>query len=141
MSDQQEREDSELDRIRKRKMQELLQKKKQQEQTQQHRTSLEDKVDFVLRTVLEPDAYQHLTRLQQSEPRVYQYIRKELVGDDVVQNIDLLIMLIRRQGGVPRQIPRDVIVYLERQAKGIKSKIQVKRGDEMMDLGSYIKKD
>jgi hypothetical protein len=50
-------------------------------------------------------------------------------------------MLIRRQGGVPRKIPRDVIVYLERKAKGVKSKIQVKRGDEMMDLGSYIKKD
>jgi DNA-binding TFAR19-related protein (PDSD5 family) len=141
MSDQQESEDSELERIRKKKMQELLNKKKQQEQTQQHRTSLEDKVDFVLKTVLAPDAYQHLNRLKQNEPRVYQYIRKELVGDDVVQNIDLLIMLIRRQGGVPRKIPRDVIVYLERQAKGVKSKIKVKRGDEMMDLGSYIKKD
>lgn len=141
MNDTDEVEDNELERIRKKKMQELLNKKKQQEQTQQHRSSLEEKVDFVLKTVLEPAAYQHLNQLKENEPNVYQYVRQELVGQDVVQNIDLLIMLIRRQGGVPQKIPRDVIRYLERKAKGVKSKIQVKRGDEMMDLGSYIKKD
>ncbi len=141
MRNKEKMDDHELDKIRRKKMQELLNKKKRQEQTQNYHVSLEDKVDFVLKTVLQQDAYQHLTRLKENEPKVYQYIRSELVGQDVVQSIDLLIMLIQRQGGVSRKIPRDVIIYLERKAKGIKSKIQVKRGDEMMDLGSYIKKD
>jgi len=42
---------------------------------------------------------------------------------------------------VPRQIPLDAIIYLERKVKGIKSTIKVKQGDgEVMDLGSYLTK-
>jgi hypothetical protein len=72
---------------------------------------------------------------------VYRAIYNELVSPDVVSNIDYLIAIINRQGGVPRKIPLDAIVYLERKIKGIKGKIQVKKGDgEMMDLGSFLTK-
>ena len=72
---------------------------------------------------------------------MYQSIHGELISPDVVQSIDYLISLIRSRGGIPRKIPLDAIVYLERKAKGIRSKIQVKRGDDMMDLSSYLTKD
>ena len=72
---------------------------------------------------------------------VYQAIFNELVSPDVITNIDYLIAIINRQGGVPRKIPLDAIIYLERKVKGIKGKIQVKKGDgEMMDLGSFLTK-
>ncbi|TXT65672.1 MAG: hypothetical protein BAJALOKI1v1_400022 [Promethearchaeota archaeon] len=141
MNDSSNSEDHELNKIRMKKMRQLMDAKKQQEDVKKYQTSTEDKVEFVLRTVLAPEAYQHLTQLKQNEPQVYHYIMNELVGQDVLQKIDLLIMLIRQRGGVARQIPLDVIVYLERKAKGIKSTIRVKRGDEVLDLGSYLKKD
>jgi DNA-binding TFAR19-related protein (PDSD5 family) len=141
MNDNQNTDEHELEKIRMKKMQSLMEQKKRQENAQKQNVSIQDKVDFVLKVVLDPDAYQHLKHLQQIEPNVYQYIFNELVGQEVVQNIDYLIAIIRRQGGVPRRIPRDVIVYLERKAKGIKSQIRVKRGDEVMDLGSYLKKE
>jgi DNA-binding TFAR19-related protein (PDSD5 family) len=133
--------DHELDKIRMKKMQELMDAKKRQEDMQNFQKSVGDKVDFVLRSVLAQDAYQYLQRLKQNEPNVYQYIMNQLVGQDVIQKIDLLIMLIQRQGGVARRIPVEVIIRLERRAKGTKSKIKVKRGDDVMDLGSYLKKD
>ncbi|TFF92905.1 MAG: hypothetical protein EU543_04785 [Promethearchaeota archaeon] len=122
------------------KMRSLMEQKKQQENYEKQTVSVQDKVDFVLKVVLEPQAYQHLKNLKENEPNVYQYIFNELVGQEVIQNIDYLIAIIQSRGGVPRRIPLDVIIYLERQAKGIKSQIKVKRGDEVMDLGSYLKK-
>jgi DNA-binding TFAR19-related protein (PDSD5 family) len=133
--------DHELDKIRMKKMRELMDAKKRQEDMKKYEVSVGDKLEFVLRSVLAPDAYQYLNRLKENEPHVYQYIMNELVGQEVIQKLDLLIMLIQQRGGVARQIPIDVIIYLERKAKGIKSKIKVKRGDEIMDLGSYLKKE
>lgn len=141
MNDVQDTDEHELEKIRMKKMRNLMEKKKQQENAQKQSVSLQDKIDFVLRIVLQPDAYQHLKHLQNNEPNVYQYIFNELVGQEVIQNIDYLIAIIQSRGGVARKIPRDVIVYLERKAKGIKSQIRVKRGDDIMDLGSYLKKD
>jgi len=141
MNDTQDIDEHELEKIRMKKMQSLMEQKKQQENAQKQSMTLQDKIDFVLQVVLQPDAYQHLKNLQNNEPKVYQYIFNELVGQEVIQSIDYLIAIIQRRGGVPRRIPRDVIVYLERKAKGIKSQIRVKRGDDVMDLGSYLKKE
>ncbi|MFO7797983.1 MAG: hypothetical protein ACQERB_13440 [Promethearchaeati archaeon] len=140
MNDTQENDEHELEKIRMKKMRSLMEQKKQQENYEKQTVSVQDKVDFVLKVVLEPQAYQHLKNLKENEPNVYQYIFNELVGQEVIQNIDYLIAIIQSRGGVPRRIPLDVIIYLERQAKGIKSQIKVKRGDEVMDLGSYLKK-
>ena len=110
-------------------------------QASQDRVSdLWQKVDYILQIVLMPEAYNRLNNLKETEPQIYQKIFNELVSPEVVQNIDYLLTIISKQGGVPRRIPLDIIVYLERQAKGIKSKIQVKRKDELMDLGQYLSK-
>ena len=134
-------EEHELEKIKLRKMQAIMEAQKMRESSQQRQVSVAEKINYVLQIVLAPDAYQHLNKLKSEEPRVFQGIYNELISPDVIQNIDLLLSIIQRQGGVPRKIPLDAIIYLERQVKGIKSKIKVKKGDgEMMDLGAYLKK-
>ena len=131
----------ELEKIRMRKMRAMIEAKKRNDAVQERVVSISEKIDFVLRVVLAPDAYNHLNKLKDSEPHVYQSVHGELISPDVVQSIDYLISIIRSRGGIPRKIHLDAIVYLERKAKGIRSKIQVKRGDDMMDLSSYLTKD
>lgn len=131
----------ELEKIRMKKMKAMMEAKKRQEATQERVISVSEKIDFVLRVVLAPEAYNHLINIKNNEPYVYQAMYNELISQDVVQNIDYLLAIIQNRGGVPRKIPLDAIIYLERKAKGIKSKIQVKRGDDMMDLSSFLSKD
>ena len=134
-------EQHELEKLRMRKMKALMDAQKRRQVTQERVVSFNDKILYVLRAVLAPDAFSYLERIKSNEPMVYQAIFNELVSPDVIANIDYLIAIINRQGGVPRKIPLDAIIYLERKVKGIKGKIQVKKGDgEMMDLGSYLTK-
>ena len=128
----------ELDKIRMKKMKALMDAKKMQQATQEFMTNIDQKVDYILKVVLMPEAYSHLNNIKETEPQIYQKIFNELVGPEVMENADYLLAVISRQGGVPRRIPLDVIILLERQVKGIKGKIQVKRKDETMDLGSYL---
>ena len=128
----------ELDKIRMKKMKALMDAKKMQQATQEFMTNIDQKVDYILKVVLMPEAYSHLNKIKETEPQIYQKIFNELVGPEVMENADYLLAVISRQGGVPRRIPLDVIILLERQVKGIKGKIQVKRKDETMDLGSYL---
>jgi DNA-binding TFAR19-related protein (PDSD5 family) len=134
-------EEHELEKLRLKKMKALMDAQKRQQATQERVISTNDKIIYVLRVVLSPDAFSYLEKIKSNEPMVYRAIYNELVSPDVVSNIDYLIAIINRQGGVPRKIPLDAIVYLERKIKGIKGKIQVKKGDgEMMDLGSFLTK-
>jgi len=134
-------EQHELEKLRMKKMKALMDAQKRQQVSQERVVSINDKVIYVLRVVLAPDAFSYLERIKSNEPMVYQAIFNELVSPDVITNIDYLIAIINRQGGVPRKIPLDAIIYLERKIKGIKGKIQVKKGDgEMMDLGSFLTK-
>ena len=134
-------EQHELEKLRMKKMKALIDAQKRRQATQERIVSINDKVIYVLRVVLAPDAFSYLERIKSNEPMVYQAIFNELVSPDVIANIDYLIAIINRQGGVPRKIPLDAIIYLERKVKGIKGKIQVKKGDgEMMDLGSFLTK-
>ncbi|UCC20515.1 MAG: hypothetical protein JSV62_04285 [Promethearchaeota archaeon] len=131
----------ELEKIRMRKMKAIMEAKKRKEAAQERFVSISEKLDFILKVVLDPEAYNHLNHLRTNEPYIYQAIYNELISPDVIQNVDYLLAIIRGQGGVPRRIPLDAIIYLERKIKGIKSKIQVKRGDDMMDLSSFLTKE
>jgi len=134
-------EQHELEKLRMKKMKALMDTQKRQQATQERVVSINDKVLYVLKVVLAPDAFSYLEKIRSNEPMVYQAIFNELVSPDVIANIDYLIAIINRQGGVPRKIPLDAIIYLERKIKGIKGKIQVKKGDgDMMDLGSFLTK-
>ena len=131
----------ELEKIRMKKMRALIEAKKRKEAAQEKIVSISEKIDFVLKVVLAPEAYSHLNNIKNSEPNVYQAIYNELISPDVIENIDYLLAIIRSRRGVPKTIPLDAIIYLERKAKGIRSKIQVKRGDDMMDLSSFLTKE
>ncbi len=134
-------EQHELEKLRLKKIKALMDAQKRQQATQERVVSINDKIIYVLRIVLAPDAFSYLEKIRSNEPMVYQAIYNELVSPDVIANIDYLIAIINRQGGVPRKIPLDAIIYLERKIKGVKGKIQVKKGDgELMDLGSYLTK-
>ncbi len=132
-------EEHELEKIRLKKMKALMDAQNQQNQMRERVNSITEKVVYVLRAVLAPDAFSYLEKIKTNEPMVYQTIYNELISPDVISNIDYLIAIINRQGGIPRRIPLDAIIHLERKIKGIKGKIQVKKGDgKMMDLGSYL---
>ncbi len=131
----------ELDMIRMKKMRDLMEAKQRQTEAKERVVSVSEKLDYLLKVVLSPEAYAHLNALKASEPNVYQWIYNQLITEEVVQSADYLLSIVSRRGGVDRRIPEDVIVLLERKAKGIKGSIQVKRGGgEMMDLGSYLGK-
>ena len=136
-----EDEKHELEKIRLKKMKAIMEAKKREEAALERRVSVEDKIEYILKLVLSPDAYSYLNKIKQSEPYVYKMIYNELISPDVIQNIDYLLSIIKLRGSVPRRIPMDAIIYLERKVKGIKSKIQVKRGDELLDLSSFLSKD
>ena len=130
----------ELEKIRLRKLKALMEAKKKQEVVQEKIISISEKVDFILKVVLTPDAYSYLNNLKTKEPQIYQRVYNELISPDVIQSIDYLLAIIKKRGAVPRKIPVDAIIYLERKVKGIKGKIQVKRGDDLMDLSSFLSK-
>ena len=132
-------EQHELEKIRLKKMKALMDAQNQQNQMRERVHSITEKVIYVLRAVLAPDAFSYFEKMKTNEPMVYQAIYNELISPDVILNIDYLMSIINRQGGIPRRIPLDAIIHLERKIKGIKGKIQVKKGDgKMMDLGSYL---
>ncbi len=136
-----ELEQYELDQIRIKKMKAIIDAQKMQQVNQERAGNMYEKIDFILRAVLHPSAYSHLNKLKNDEPEVYQRIYNELISPDVFESIDYLVAVVKQQGGVPRQIPLDAIIYIERKIKGIKSTIKVKQGDgEVMDLGSYLTK-
>ena len=133
-------EQHELEKIRMRKMKAIIDAKKQQEFAKDRVISISEKVEYVLKVVLAPEAYNYLNSIKGKEPNVYRAIYNELINPDVIQSIDYLLTIIQQRGGVPKKIPLDAIIYLERKVKGIRSKIQVKRGDDLMDLGSFLTK-
>lgn len=141
MSEKEGNEEHELEKIRMKKLKALMDAQKRNQASKEKVTSVWEKVDYILRAVMMPDAYKYLNHLKANEPQIYQQIINELITPDVIQNLEYLLAIIAQSGGVPRRIPKDVIIFLERKAKGIKSKIQVKQGDgDMMDLGSYLRK-
>lgn len=134
-------EEHELEKIRLKKMRAIMEAKKREEYMKERVVTISEKIDFLLRAVLSADAYSYLNNLRNKEPMVYQRIYNELISPDVIQNADYLIAIINQRGSVARKIPLDILIYLERKIKGIKGKIQVKKGDgKMMDLGSYLTK-
>lgn len=138
---EEDKEQHELEKIRLKKMQALMNAQKQQQATKDKILSLAEKINYVLQAVLHPSAYSYLNNLRTKEPNVYQGIYNELISPDVVREIDYLVAIISQRGSIPRKIPLDAIIYLERKVKGIKGSIKVKQGDgEMMDLGSFLTK-
>jgi DNA-binding TFAR19-related protein (PDSD5 family) len=135
--------DDELEAIRKKKMAQLLNMKKQQEAQKDVVMDVTFKKDLVLKAVFQPDAWAYLEQIRKNNPAVAQQIVNEFITPQVTMQLDLIMALIA-QGRIRQQVvPIDEIQYLERQILGIKSKIQVKRRGEKeaVDLSSFLKSD
>lgn len=135
-----EKEERELEKIRMQKLKKIVEQKQMQDVVVKEQQAFYEKIDWVLTRAMMPDAYNYLNRLKNLEPNVYWAIYKQLISQKVSDNIDVLITLINRGEAVLRRIPLEAIQYVERQVKGIKSSIKVKRAnEEAVDLTSYLK--
>ncbi len=135
--------DDDLDAIRKKKMAQILNMKKQQDAQKDIGRDFAFKKDMVLKAVFQPDAWAYLEQIRKNNPAVAQQIVNEFVTPQVEMQLDLIISLLA-QGRIQQQVvPIDEIQYLERQILGVKSKIQVKRRGEKeaVDLSSFLKAD
>jgi DNA-binding TFAR19-related protein (PDSD5 family) len=138
-------EDDDLAALRRKKMLEMMARKKemeaQQASSQMLSSQIERKVDSAISWLFTPAALAYFNAMKQSNPELYARIRDILFNGDVMQNIDRLLTLIQ-MGRVPRGIINDVeIQQMERDILGIKSSISYKkRGEkERMDLGALFK--
>jgi DNA-binding TFAR19-related protein (PDSD5 family) len=135
--------DDDLEAIRKKKMAQFLNIKKQQEAQKDIGRDFAFKKDLVLKALFQPDAWAYLEQIRKNNPMVAQQIVNEFITPQVEMQLDLLMALLA-QGRIRQQVvPIDDVQYLERQILGVKSKIQVKRRGEKeaVDLSAFLKSD
>ncbi len=135
--------DDDLDAIRKKKMAQFLNIKKQQEAQKDIGRDYAFKKDLVLKAVFQPDAWAYLEQLRKTNAPLAQQILNEFITPEVEMQLDMIMSLIA-QGRIQQQVvPVDEIQYIERQILGVKSRIQVKRRGEKeaVDLSSFLKSD
>jgi len=72
MSEKEEKEQHELEKIRMRKLQALMEAQKRNQASQEKATSIWEKIDYILRAVLMLDAYTYLNHLKKNETQIYQ---------------------------------------------------------------------
>ncbi|MFX1413839.1 MAG: hypothetical protein ACFFA2_08360, partial [Promethearchaeota archaeon] len=65
-------EEHEIEKIKLRKMQAFMEAKKREEAIKNRVVTITEKIDFILRSVLAPDAYSYLSNLKEKEPMIYQ---------------------------------------------------------------------
>jgi hypothetical protein len=135
--------DIELRRIRMEKMQQMMKAKQEAEaKAKQKPLTLADKIEMLIKVILEPAALQYLNQIKARSVTTYNYIRSSLFPDDIIAEIDILIQYLRQ--GMIRQgvISLTEIQYLERQALGIDSTITVKKqGEKAVSLSHFLKED
>lgn len=135
--------DIELRRIRMAKMQEMLKAKQEAlQKSQQKVPTLADKIDVIMKAILQPKALEYLNQIKARSVQTYNYIRTALFPPDITDEIDMLMMYMRQgmiRSGV---ISLTEIQFLERKALGIESSITVKRqGEDAVSLAKFLKEE
>ncbi len=135
--------DFELERIRMEKMQQILKAKQMSEQqSKQKNVTAADKINMLLKVLMQPAAQQYLNGIKQRNISLYNQIRSELFPPEVMAELDLLIQYYRQ--GMIRQgvISETDIQLLERKLLGVGSQIRVKKqGEKEVSLGSFLKEE
>jgi DNA-binding TFAR19-related protein (PDSD5 family) len=143
MSDDCSDDDMELRRIRMAKMQQLMQMKQQAlAKSQQKIPTLADKIDQLMKVLLQPAALEYLNQIKARNIQVYNSIRSALFPPDITSEIDMLMSYL--QQGMIRAgiIPITEIQLLERKFLGIESTITVKKqGEEAVTLSKFLKEE
>jgi len=134
-------EDLELERIRLQKLSQIMKAKQAAEmKANQKMPSTADKVDTLLRVLLQPDALSYFNEIKKRSVTVYNAVRSQLFPPDVLAELDTL-MEYYRQGAIRQGIISLTEVQLiERQVTGVSSSITVKKqGEKAVNLGSFLK--
>ena len=135
--------DLELKRIRFQRLQELMRQKQEAEARAKHRApTLADKVDMLLRVLMQPAANEYLNEIRKRNLQLYNQIRSGFFPPEIMAEIDTL-MEYYRQGMIRTGIiSLDEVQILERQILGISSTITVKKqGEKATSLSSFLKDD
>lgn len=132
--------DLELEKLRLKRMQQVLAMQKQQQAQKAQILTINQKIDTVLRVILQSDAYAYLKDIEKRDPSLYDNIKSALMPPELLNEIDLLLQY-HSQGmlkyGV---IPLIEIQYLERQILGIGPQITIKkRHQDSKSLNSFLK--
>lgn len=132
--------DLELEKLRLKRMQQVLAMQKQQQAQKAQILTINQKIDTVLRVILQSDAYTYLKEIEKRDPSLYDNIKSALMPPELLNEIDLLLQY-HSQGmlkyGV---IPLIEIQYLERQILGIGPQITIKkRHQDSKSLNSFLK--
>ncbi len=132
----------ELQKIRMRKLQRLIQMKKEAEKKKEQMLSLNQKIELVLKVLMQPDAYAYYKSIKERDEKLYQNITSALLPPQIINQLDLLISYLYR-GMLRRSIISLIdIQYLERQILGIGPQITIKkRNQEAKSLSSFLREE
>lgn len=132
--------DHELEKLRLKRMQQVLAMQKQQQAQKAQILTINQKIDTVLRVILQSDAYAYLKDIEKRDPTLYENIKSALMPPEFLNEIDLLLQY-HAQGQLKYGvIPLIDIQYLERQILGIGPQITIKkRHEDAKSLNSFLK--
>ena len=140
-SDKSQEVDHELERIRLKRMQNILRFQQQKKQENNSVQSFQKKIRTILNVILTPDAHAYLSDIEKRDSTLFTKIRNMILPSHITSQIDTLLMYFNR--GMLRRcvITMTDIQYVERQILGIGTKITVKKSNsESTDLSSFLRK-
>ena len=140
-SDKSKETDHELERIRLKRMQNVLRFQQQKKQENNSVQTIQNKIRTVLNVILTPDAHAYLSDIETRDSTLFNKIRNMILPSHITTQIDTLLMYFNR--GMLRRgvITMTDIQYVERQILGIGTKITVKKSNsESTDLSSFLRK-
>ncbi|MHA1278666.1 MAG: DNA-binding protein [Candidatus Helarchaeota archaeon] len=122
--------EDELDRLRHKRMAEMLKRIEQQKKEKELKDVERKKSNEFLTNVLLPDAYQYYQeQIQHQRPQIAQKI------------VDVLQYLVS-SGALQYKLNREQIIMIDRKLGGIGPTIRIKRsGKEYMDIATALKKE
>lgn len=122
-------EPDELTRIRRRKIQALVEEQRRQEAAKEVMASQEKEREKLVQAIFMPDAITYLADLRKNKPQLAARIE------------DIAILLYSRHQLI-RQIPKMGVLLVQRRLEGVESRITVKRrGEEAVSLYEAVRKD
>ena len=133
--------DHELEKLRLKRMQSIMQQKQRQtQQSQGNFYSHEDKIRMIMQVIMTPEAFRYFLEIKDRDLTLYQRILGIVLPPQVMSQLDLLVQYAGRGMLRPNLIDHIQIQQLERKILGIGPKITVKkRNEESTDLKSFIK--
>lgn len=115
-----------------------MKKLKELEKERERKTSMEyvyrqwQKIDYVLKWVLTPEAYKYLEKKRENEPKLYKQLFQCIVDPKTIENIDDYVDVIQRRGRPKTLIRLKTLLNYEKKLTGKKRdpNIYIKRKGE-----------